>query len=62
MLLKNKRKYKGRVNSSFRLDPDIREALNKAARLDKEGRTISDLVNEALRNYPVIMQYLNPSK
>lgn len=62
MFLKNKRKYKGRVNSSFRLDPDIREALSKAAQLDKEGRTVSDLVNEALRNYPVIVQYLNPSE
>lgn len=49
-MLKNKRKYKGRINSSFRLDPDVKRALERAVK-QQDKVTMSDIVNKALRNY-----------
>jgi len=58
MALKNPRQYTNRVNSTHRLDKDVADALHECVRRDPDGRSISDVVNDALRNYPDIAKFL----
>jgi predicted nucleic acid-binding protein len=58
MALKNPRKYVDRVNSTHRLDREVANALHECVRLDPDGRNVSDIVNDALRNYPDIARFI----
>lgn len=58
MALENPKHYSDRVNSTHRLDKNVKEALSEAVRIDPQGRTVSDIVNDALRAYPDVAKHI----